>query len=145
MAKVGIEVKGLEDLVKKLESLGAEVAGPVLENAVRAGALLVQNDARRRGPYANPKPDNELTGTLRRSIHTEVETTAPGRAEATVGTDLVYAARVEFGFEGKDSLGRMYHQAPKPYLRPALDENEDAIQREIGQALKQAIDKVAKS
>lgn len=140
-----IEITGLKDLVKKLESLGAETAGPILENAVRSGAQLVQNDARIRGPYANPKPDNELTGTLRRSIHIEVETTAPGRAEATIGTDLVYAARVEFGFEGADSLGRVYHQPPKPYLRPALDENEPAIQREIGEALKQLIERVAGS
>lgn len=141
----GIKVTGLDDLVRKLESLGAEMAGPILENAVKSGGMLVRNDAQRRGPYDNPPSGNKLTHTLGRSIHVEVETTAPGRAEATVGTDVVYAARVEFGFEGADSLGRVYHQAPKPYLRPALDENEDAIQREIGEALKDLIEKVARS
>lgn len=56
-----------------------------------------------------------------------------------VGTDLEYAARIEFGFTGPDSLGRVYNQAPHPYLRPAFDENRAKATAEIGRVLGQKI------
>ena len=132
-----VSVKGGEELARKLAALSEAMQGQALEAAMRSGALLVQNDAKQLAPFR--------TGTLRRSIHTEVEATGPGRAEAMVGTDVVYAARVEFGFEGTDKAGRTYHQPPQPYLRPALDENIEAATREIGEALSEIIDQVAKS
>ena len=53
-----------------------------------------------------------------------------------IGTKVDYARRIEFGFVGPDSLGRNYNQAAQPYLRPALDENEPVILKEIGAVLK---------
>lgn len=53
-----------------------------------------------------------------------------------IGTDVEYARRIEFGFVGADSLGRVYNQAAQPYLRPALDENESAILKEISAVIK---------
>ena len=132
MAEIVIE--GGAELARKLAALGDAVAGDVLAAAVRSGGLLVEADAKRRAPYR--------TGTLRRSLHTEVEASG-GKAEASVGTDVIYAARLEFGFQGKDALGREYHQPPRPYLRPALDENMDAAAQEIGDALRAAILAVA--
>lgn len=130
-----VVIEGLDELAEKLAALSDAVAGAVLEAAVRSGAQLIQNDAKRRAPYR--------TGTLRRSIHTEVDGDR-NRAEAEIGTDVPYAARQEFGFEGVDALGREYHQAARPYLRPALDENVDVAAQEIGEALRQAIEAAAR-
>ena len=58
-----------------------------------------------------------------------------------VGTDLEYAARIEYGFSGADSRGRHYNQPPKPYLRPAFDEHKNAAVKEVGAALKILIEK----
>ena len=44
-----------------------------------------------------------------------------------VGTNVEYARRLELGFVGADSLGRIYNQLPRPYLRPALHKNEKKI------------------
>lgn len=132
MAEVVIE--GGAELARKLAALGEAVAGDVLAAAMRSGALLVETDAKRRAPFK--------TGTLRRSIHTEVDLDG-SQVEAAVGTDVPYAARLEFGFDGTDKLGREYHQPPRPYLRPALDENMDAAAQEIGAALRAAILAVA--
>lgn len=129
-----VVIKGMEELVRKLDALTDAVAGSVLQAAVASGGLLVQNDAKRRAPYK--------TGTLRRSIHSEVSGNRD-QATAEIGTDAPYAARLEYGFDGKDVLGRTYHQSPRPYLRPALDENADLAAREIGEALKAAIEAVA--
>jgi hypothetical protein len=51
------------------------------------------------------------------------------------GTNVEYARRIEYGFQGADSLGRNYSQAAQPYLRPAVDEDGRTAQREAVEAL----------
>jgi len=46
-----------------------------------------------------------------------------------VGSNVEYARRLELGFVGADSLGRIYNQLPRPYLRPALHKNEKKIRK----------------
>lgn len=55
-----------------------------------------------------------------------VLTLAP-KLSTHIGSIVVYAARVEFGFVGKDSLGRYYNQAPKSYLRAGIAANREKI------------------
>ena len=62
------------------------------------------------------------TGTLRRSVHVVVVQEGT-RTVAYVGTDQPQARRLEKGFVGRDSLGRLYNQAPQPRWRPAFDRN----------------------
>ena len=50
----------------------------------------------------------------------------------TVGTNVEYAARLEFGFQGTDSKGRKYNQPAQPYLRPAVDVNIKNIEKILG-------------
>ena len=78
--------------------------------AVKTAALAVQ--------AAGMKHTKVVSGSLRRSWRTESQ----GPYAAFVGPTMIYARRIELGFEGPDSLGRVYHQAPKPYVRPAYDE-----------------------
>lgn len=128
--KLGVKVLGTDDLKRRIDRIIDDTDGGALETALAAGAKIVENDAKRRAPYR--------TGTLRRSITTEV--TSQGRhAEAVVGSDVEYARRIELGFSGKDSLGRNYSQAAQPYLRPALDENQDAAIKEANDALRELI------
>jgi hypothetical protein len=44
-----------------------------------------------------------------------------GPYAAFVGPTMIYARRIELGFSGPDSLGRVYHQAPRPYVRPVFE------------------------
>jgi len=125
-----MKITGVKELQKNLEKLGDEFTRK-LEAATRAGALVVQNDAKQRAPYR--------TGTLRRSIHTEITSRKYNQVEALVGTDVEYAQRIEMGFSGVDSLGRRFNQPPNPYLRPALDENQDAVQKEIANVFRELL------
>lgn len=54
-------------------------------------------------------------------------------AEVLVGTNVEYAAMLEFG------ISKM---TPRPYLRPALDEKANAVAKEIGKALKILLGKI---
>ena len=142
---ISVSIRGGPELVAKLKRLSDDVAGETLETAVLSGALLVQNAAKEKARWR--------TGNLRRSIHigghsSESElSSSDGKdiggnkrdrnsAEVLVGTNVVYARRIEYGFSGTDSLGRSYNQPPHPYLRPAMDEKKEAVAKEIGEALK---------
>lgn len=107
----------------KLEALRAALGAGAINPVLLAAAMPVVNAAKQKAPY--------LTGTLRRSIRAEVQNGA-----VVVGSDTPYAARLEFGFEGADSRGRVYHQGPRPYLRPAIFENAEAVKAATAAALR---------
>jgi len=111
-----------------LKAAGGAVSGRVIITALKSGGLIVQNAAKRDCPW--------VTSNLKRSIHTEVLVQQPMAGEVGVGTNVVYGPRVEFGFAGKDALGRVYNQAAQPYLRPALNDNRAAIQGEFETVLR---------
>ena len=98
-----------------------------LKTGVAAGAQLFEDEAEQLVPVR--------TGVLRGAIHTsqvadtpQVQTLAVSPtvdADNKYGFDPAYARRIEFGFIGTDSLGRHYHQAPEPYMRPAYEGKRD--------------------
>lgn len=96
----------------------------VLDDIIIAAGQVIASDAKGNAPVD--------TGTLRRSI--TVEAVAPG--DVRVGSDVPYAARIEFGFNATDSRGRQYHQAAQPYLRPAFDANQDQVMRMIADGVR---------
>jgi HK97 gp10 family phage protein len=122
-AALSTTVTGGAQVRRRLDAVASQLNGRGLLPALRAAALIAQNTAKRKAPV--------LTGTLRRSIHME----DVGSDAVSVGTDLPYARRMEYGFAATDSLGRRYNQPARPYLRPALDENRGEMEREFASAL----------
>jgi len=125
-----MSVKGSSEtsaLIKQIRDKGNDI----LMTATLSGALIVVNSAKEKAHYK--------TGNLKRSIHEEPGERTKTTAIVKVGTDVEYARREEFGFIGKDSLGRVYHYAGKPYLRPAIDENKGAVTQEVQKAYKQLL------
>jgi HK97 gp10 family phage protein len=98
-----------------LDAMVARVeAATVRMSALAAG--IVQAAAQRNAPV--------VTGTLRRSITMDPE----GDAVYRVGPTVIYGRRIELGFMNKrDSLGRLFHQQPHPYLRPAVESSRGPI------------------
>jgi len=90
---------------------------------------------------ASGAPGPEIvTGEYVNSIHVEEGSqssfgTGLGYGDATVSTNSPYAARLEYGFVGADSLGRIYDQPPFPHWQPAVDVTEP----EYLQALQNAV------
>jgi HK97 gp10 family phage protein len=119
-------VKGIEELNHKLNALRGIAQGNPIQEAVKAGCLIIQLPAIRKAPYRS--------GTLRRSITIEVQT-KDNIVIGKIGTNVEYAPRLEFGFAGTDKLGRTYNQAAKPFLRPAFDNYKQAALNEISDIL----------
>ena len=56
----------------------------------------------------------------------------PQKGVVQIGSNVIYAARVEFGFSGEDSIGRTYNQPGTPFLRGALSSHKKDIEKMAG-------------
>jgi HK97 gp10 family phage protein len=143
MPKVTMKVLGGKDLAARLDALGP-AAPQLMEKALHAGALKIQNAAKEKSP--------KRTRTLSRSIVIEVATGSDGKVIATIGPTVEYGKWLEYGTgifaEGGNgrktpwvfvSGGKFYTtkgMKARPYMRPAFDENRDAALEEFRRVLK---------
>jgi hypothetical protein len=112
-----------------------------LKPAVLEAADLIQQAAKSYVPVD--------TGALQESIHIEEIADGPFYYEVSIhpaefasnkwGFDPAYARRIEYGFVGMDSLGRMYNQAPQPYVRPAWDSERQNAESAVKNGLAGAV------
>ncbi|MDJ0464985.1 hypothetical protein [Streptomyces sp. H27-C3] len=105
-----------DELVAAMAAAAARV-GPATALAVRHEAMVLQALIRA-GASGRPGP-NAITGRYRASWQVQVVPRRHG-ATATVGTFAPQGRRLELGFYGADSLGRVYAQPPFPHVAPAL-------------------------
>jgi HK97 gp10 family phage protein len=129
-----IKFEGLEEI---LEVLDSAMDARELKMAMGKACALVERSAKEKAPKG--------TGELRRSITSKVEA---DNTEVTgvVYTPLEYAPYVEYGtglfaenggrtdvpWNYKDDEGNWHStsgQHPHPFMRPALDENREQVQR----------------
>lgn len=104
----------------ELAGAGVKVAARAAETTFRFGLLLQSkvkaNASGRPGPRI-------ITGDYNRSIALTTGLDS-GSPIAWVGTNAPQGRRLELGFVGTDSLGRVYAQPPFPHFYPALTEIE---------------------
>lgn len=146
--RLTVQLRGMDALSLKVKYL-VDAARNGLKLSVPEAADLFVQEAKIQVPV--------VTGNLRDHIHAEQIVDQPERqvhivtpadpAANEVGFDPPYARRVEYGFVGQDSLGRHYHQAAQPYMRPAFDmrqqEAREVIKEGVVSALDDAMSQVA--
>ncbi|MFE3196818.1 hypothetical protein [Embleya sp. NPDC059237] len=108
--------------------VAARTAVSVQHQAVLLEAAIRAHASGRPGPRA-------ITGRYRASwtgrvIH------SPAGSTATVGTDAPQARRLEYGFVGRDSLGRHYQQPPFPHVAPAFEMVRATFLASLSQAVR---------
>lgn len=130
MPREVVTVKNMPEFRAAMQRLKTAPAGK-LGAIAEAGLLPIQNAAIQNAPYKS--------GTLRRSIHTEIIENAAYRAKAVTGTDVAYARRLEYGFQDRDALGRRYNQPARPYMRPAYDSQRGAAISEVTAMLRELV------
>jgi len=134
MAKkfVKLEILNGKELAEKFRAAGKEVQGKIDKALLKAGYLVERDVKKSFGTSPSPPggPPGVVTGTLRRSIATRL---VPGNVQ--VGTNVVYARRLEFGFEGQEA---------RPYLYPALKRNKEEILKIINKGLNDELSKIFK-
>ena len=148
MAKPSVRIKGLRKLQKRVKRALRGNPQEIREKLVEAGSLVElsakknirgsRTRAKRKGRNVTA-PSNVLAndqGTLRLSIKFKVtmrKSKTKIRALVTIGPQRVrYGAIHEFG----GTAGRGARIPARPYLGPALDTNESAIIKLLGQSFK---------
>jgi hypothetical protein len=104
---VSVKVFGARELAARWLAHAATIDTKI-EVGLEKNAQLLLQGVQQRAPVD--------TGQYRASFHIERERN--GRA---VFTGEPYGRRLEYGFVGMDSLGRVYSQAPRPHVNPAAD------------------------
>lgn len=89
----------------------------------------------RRNASGRPGP-RIVTGNLLGSIRSDWRISGDV-FEGQIGTNAVYARRLEFGFVGPDSLGRVYNQPPYPFMNPAVPAIRARLIAASGEAARQ--------
>lgn len=132
MTEVQVAVVGARELSVDLGLLG-ERSGFALQRVVTHYGHLLRT-AVMRNASGSPGP-NAPTGDYRRSMTvTFVRDHGSGTFSAEVGTNAPQGRRLEFGFVGADSLGRVYNQRPRPHFGPAFDSVAPEFEAAIGRA-----------
>lgn len=112
------------------------------EKAVLKGCFLIEGDAKQLCPVDTGRLRSSISvnwsgsgmesGKVGSPAKTEDGISMPptevGKFTGRVGSNVEYARRIELGFVGADALGRVYNQAPQPFLRPALEKNRSKIE-----------------
>ena len=124
-----LDTKELDRIIKDADTNADKI--------VRKLAFKVAGYAKQNAPYITTALRNSIyVKTSRYDGYSKASTAAKSKSEgvetaehpeckpgeARVGPCVAYGARVEFGFVGKDSLGRNYNQPTHPYLTPAIEQ-----------------------
>ncbi len=121
-----VQMRGLDTLSLKVKYMIRPVQA-ALKDGVDEAAAMFEATAKENSPVD--------TGANRDSITTAVVEDSPERQVRSIAPHMPYSARLEFGFVGADSLGRVYHQGPRPYMRPAFDSRKDEARDTIKEAV----------
>lgn len=124
-----------DQLADRLEAAAARV-GPAVERHVEHAATL--GAARIRANASGRPGPNVITGAYRASWRT-TSRSIPHGAACTIGTRAPQGRRLEFGFVGPDSLGRVYNQPPFPHVGPAIPAIEAALHAGMGDAVREVL------
>lgn len=108
------ELASYEAAITGAMAVGVHTGGLFLEGRMKAAA------SGRPGPRA-------ITGNFRRSITARPATVNDDTITSAVGSNAEQGPRLELGFTGPDSLGRIYDQPPYPWAFPTAERNEDKV------------------
>ena len=140
---VSLKVLGLRELHEQLEQLGAELAAKVLARAARKAFLPVLTAAQALAPVD--------TGLLRDHIRIRVVRPESGDSVVTVGLRVAAAPGAKKHGRKTASPHWRWHfvelgtseMAARPFLRPALDQNAQAVvdllREELARGIKRAL------
>mgnify|MGYP000860361228 FL=1 len=113
-------IKGVRLAAKSVSNKAGEI---ILKRALLTETEIKRNSTSRPGPISR-------SGEHRRAW-TTTAFAKRGEVGAVIGNTVPYAMRLEFGFAGTDSLGRVYNQPPYPAAGPAMQLAQPLLKKEL--------------
>ena len=115
------------------------ITGPILLSAAAAGGHVIEGAAKI-NVSDQPGGLHVRSGALRASIHVSESKQTETYAEVAVGPTVVYARIHEYGGV-ITTANAIIHIPARPYMRPAVDENEARIDLAVNTRIKNSIDR----
>lgn len=115
---------------RQMSALGADIRA-VIER-MRANALDAVEDGAEYYTKAVGAKAPVLTGAYKGSLRCE----RIGDHTIGCGSPQPYMMRLEYGFVGTDSAGRVHNQAAQPHWRPVFDAEKDRIRTTIERSMR---------
>ena len=150
-----INVTGLKELQAFLDTLPAKVEANIMRGALRAGAKVIESEAKANVPVKAGVLRDSIRVTGRLKGHTVTASIKAGGK--TKSGDAFYARFVEYGtaahvINGRNrgwlSWGGLFAKSvdhpgavPHPFLRPALDDKADAAITATAEYIKKRLTK----
>lgn len=121
--KVKVSLEGGKEIARRLKAMDM-AASAILMKAAKAGGKIALDEAKKNCPVD--------TGSLRDSLKMNENISKPTKADVKIDYDksLKYGVFVELGARGR---------APRPFMREAVDDNQDKINKAITQSLADAV------
>jgi len=123
---VTVTLEGAPEFRAKLKKLGADVAGPIIEEAVDVGLDIMLSAVDRYTPVK--------TGFLKRHNQKQIWERKDGYVEGEVFNNAQHAHLVEFGHGGKRPAG------PHPFMRPGFDASKAGAESAMSGVLKRKLE-----
>lgn len=130
-------IVNLKNFTRKMSRLKDAARADILLKAANAGGAIIEAQAK-----INIRAQDLIdTGNLLNSIQKQHEHATGRGAEVQIGTGVVYARIHELGGVIPNAFGRniIINVPARPYLRPALDENQDAITSAVAEVIKREL------
>lgn len=141
-----IQITGLADLEKRLLDFPDKIARNILAGAIRAGAVVIQKEARQLAPMSTEahklgkgsKAVEIQPGSLRKGIRVRL---APRKSRDFPITYWVYVSKKLWYWKFVEFSTKNW--SGKPFMRPAFDSHKEAAVERIREYLAARIDKEA--
>lgn len=144
-----VQVKGLSELQKALDTLPTKIQNNIMRGALRAGSKLIKNEAAARVPVESGLLSSSLRISTRNRDGKVQASVSVGGATKKGAIIARHAHLVEFGtkphiIEAKPGktlaigVSRVNHPGskPQPFMRPALDLTQSAAITAVGEYIR---------
>jgi HK97 gp10 family phage protein len=141
---IKVRIHGLAELKANLERLPVELGRQALRRALRAAAAPIRARARELAPRDTGKLADAIV------VRDDRKTPLAASVVVTVASEGFYAHMLEFGTAphvvgGRAPGARHPGTAPRPFLRPAFDETQEAALAEFVKRLERDLETIARS
>lgn len=131
-------ISGFDETVSNLRRLPQEIAGKVLDAAVRKAGTPMAEDAARTAPRsATPSKAGHMGDSIKMRKFTDQSSANDVESNFTIGPD-----RAHF-YGGFEEFGTV-KEAARPFMRPAFDRAGQSVIESLGKELGTGVERAAK-
>jgi HK97 gp10 family phage protein len=152
-------VQGGAELAKRLAEIPPKLENKVLRAAVRAGSVVIANEAKSRAPVLREPDPRRNPGTLKKAIKPRSTKVVKGLVSGGVAVRMLSAAQIQKfkaagGSKGANNPNDPFYarwveygtvkMAAQPFMRPALSSKAQAAIDEVARVTAAGLDEVVK-